>query len=293
MTPAEKIRRLRPHDLATMQQWAATEGWNPGHADGTIFSTTDPEGFWGLFDKKGLVATLSLVTYSADFAFIGFYICRPDRRGQGLGLRLWNSVLEDAVAQTIGLDGVVDQQENYAKSGFVLAHRNIRMAGILPTPSDVTPSDVTPPDDLYELQIGDIAVVDAYEQSLHLFGESRLSFLKGWIGSEKHTALALYGPMGLRGYGVIRPCLDGHKIGPLFAENEADAHCLFQALLARRENSQDRPVYLDIPEPNTAAAGLAAHYGMTAVFETARMYRGPDPKLDLDRIFGITSFELG
>ncbi|OKH87958.1 GNAT family N-acetyltransferase [Thalassospira sp. TSL5-1] len=288
MTSPEKIRRLRPHNLTTMLQWATTEGWNPGDDDGAIFSATDPEGFWGLFDKKGLAATLSLVTYSADFAFIGFYMCRPDRRGQGLGLRLWNSVLEDAVAQTIGLDGVVDQQENYAKSGFELAHRNIRMAGTLPDPASFTP-----PADLYELHINDIAIADAYEQSLRLFGESRLSFLKGWIGTEKHTALALYGPMGIRGYGVIRPCQDGHKIGPLFAENDADANCLFQALLARRESGQDRPVYLDIPEPNTAALGLAARYGMKAVFETARMYRGTDPKLDLDRIFGITSFELG
>ena len=288
MTRPEKIRRLRPQALATMMQWAAKEGWNPGEDDGAIFSATDPEGFWGLFDKKGLAATLSLVTYSADFAFIGFYMCRPDRRGEGLGLHLWNGVLADAVAQTIGLDGVVEQQDNYAKSGFVLAHRNIRMAGILPNPAGFTA-----PDDLYELQINDIAIADAYEQSLHLFGESRLSFLKGWIGSEKHTALALYGPMGIRGYGVIRPCQDGHKIGPLFAENDADADCLFQALLARRETGQDRPVYLDIPEPNTEAVALAARYNMKPVFETARMYRGTDPKLDLTRTFGVTSFELG
>jgi hypothetical protein len=32
---------------------------------------------------------------------------------------------------------------------------------------------------------------------------------------------------------------------------------------------------------------------MTPVFETARMYRGVDPGLPAERIFGITSFELG
>jgi hypothetical protein len=32
---------------------------------------------------------------------------------------------------------------------------------------------------------------------------------------------------------------------------------------------------------------------MTAVFETARMYTGQAPALPLDRIFGVTSFELG
>ncbi|WP_245835197.1 GNAT family N-acetyltransferase [Thalassospira mesophila] len=288
MANPEKIRRLREKDLTTMLQWAADEGWNPGTDDLASFWHTDPEGFWGAFDKNGLAAVISCVTYSADFAFIGFYMCRPDRRGQGLGLRLWNSVLNGPVAQTIGLDGVVDQQDHYAKSGFQLAHRTIRMAGTV-----ATPASFVAPADLFDLKIDDIAIVDAFEQSLHLFAESRLSFLSGWIGSEKHTALALYGPMGVRGYGVIRPCLDGYKIGPLFAQNPEDADCLFQALLARREGNPDRPVFLDIPEPNAAAASLAQKYGMAPVFETARMYRGHAPKLDLAKTFSISSFELG
>jgi hypothetical protein len=29
------------------------------------------------------------------------------------------------------------------------------------------------------------------------------------------------------------------------------------------------------------------------VFETARMYTGPIPPLRLDRVFGVTTFELG
>jgi hypothetical protein len=32
---------------------------------------------------------------------------------------------------------------------------------------------------------------------------------------------------------------------------------------------------------------------MTQVFATARMYTGPAPAIDLDRVFGVTSFELG
>ncbi len=33
--------------------------------------------------------------------------------------------------------------------------------------------------------------------------------------------------------------------------------------------------------------------GLSPVFETARMYTGPAPAIALDRIFGVTSFELG
>ena len=33
--------------------------------------------------------------------------------------------------------------------------------------------------------------------------------------------------------------------------------------------------------------------GMSSVFETARMYAGPAPKVELDAVYGITTFELG
>jgi hypothetical protein len=51
--------------------------------------------------------------------------------------------------------------------------------------------------------------------------------------------------------------------------------------------------FVDVPEPNTAAIALAERQGMSVVFETARMYTGPAPKLPLARLFGVTTFELG
>ena len=281
----DKIRRLKSFEFPVAVDWAAKEGWNPGIHDAEVFFNTDTEGFWGAFDKQGLAAVISAVQYSSDFGFVGFYICRPDRRGSGLGYRLWQTVLEDSVLKTVGLDGVVDQQDNYRKSGFEFAHRNIRFGGVVETDVDI-------PDDLITLEINDISIVDAFEQTCNLFPESRLNLLRGWIGNAKHTALALKGPMGIRGYGVIRPCLEGHKIGPLFAQDAKDAKILFSALLQSRSD-QGSKVYLDVPEPNQAAVDLAKMHGMVQEFETARMYKGPAPELDLDNIFGISSFELG
>ena len=52
-------------------------------------------------------------------------------------------------------------------------------------------------------------------------------------------------------------------------------------------------VFLDLPEPNQAAVQLAARFGLSPVFETARMYRGVQPDLPLTRTYGISTFELG
>jgi hypothetical protein len=94
----------------------------------------------------------------------------------------------------------------------------------------------------------------------------------------------------LRGYGVMRACREGFKIGPLFADDGEIAERLFAGLIACAPGA---PVFLDTPEPNPAALALAVRFRMTPVFETARMYKNGSPETRLDPCFGVTSFELG
>jgi hypothetical protein len=82
----------------------------------------------------------------------------------------------------------------------------------------------------------------------------------------------------------------GWKIGPLLANDEETAIRLLDGLLA---SVPGETVSLDVPLPNAAAVRAAADRGMVEVFSTARMYKGTPPALDLDRIWGVTSFELG
>jgi hypothetical protein len=95
----------------------------------------------------------------------------------------------------------------------------------------------------------------------------------------------------LSGYGVIRACRKGYKVGPLFADSPQLANSLFIALKA--SVSSGKPVYLDIAEVNQNAIDLAKHHNMQVVFETARMYTQESPTLALVRLYGVTTFELG
>lgn len=95
----------------------------------------------------------------------------------------------------------------------------------------------------------------------------------------------------LKGYGLLRPCREGYKLGPLFADDPEIADRLFTALAASAE--EGATIALDTPEINPQALELAQRHGMTAVFETARMYTGPAPELPLSRFYGVTSYELG
>jgi Acetyltransferase (GNAT) domain len=89
---------------------------------------------------------------------------------------------------------------------------------------------------------------------------------------------------------VIRPCRTGFKIGPLVADDIKGAESIVSALIAAVGGGE---VFLDVPEPNERAVALARALGLAPVFETARMYTGPTRVIELARLFGVTSFELG
>ena len=129
MPPDLDIRPMSRAELDLAIGWAAEEGWNWGVADAQCFHAADPQGFLMAFCDGEPVASISVVRYEAAFAFLGFYIVRPPFRGRGYGLRLWQAGMARLEGRTVGLDGVVAQQANYARSGFVLAHRNIRFGG--------------------------------------------------------------------------------------------------------------------------------------------------------------------
>ncbi|WP_025036912.1 GNAT family N-acetyltransferase [Bradyrhizobium sp. DOA9] len=276
-----QIRNLCPGEIALAIDWAAAEGWNPGLADAACFAIPDARGFLvGEIDGEP-VATVSCVNYDDRFAFLGFYIVRARFRGAGHGLRIWNAAIAHAGARVIGLDGVVAQQENYKKSGFQLAYANIRYGGIVA-------GSVQPSADVVALDKVPFALVEADDASV--FPAARSAFLRAWINTQGHAGRALLREGRLAAWGVIRPCRTGYKIGPIVADDRAAAEQVVQALLGSAGGSE---VFLDVPAVNPAAIALAEELGLKPVFETARMYTGPIPPLRLDRVFGVTSFELG
>lgn len=277
-------------ELTRVVEWAAAEGWNPGLYDIDCFYAVDKRGFLiGLLDGEP-IASISVVKYGETFGFLGFYIVRPDYRGQGYGWRIWQAGLAHLEGRTVGLDGVVEQQKNYIKSGFELAHRNIRYEGIEAADDDVQLNEKTSHE--YKLvPLSSLSIETVMDYDRGIFLSDRADFLHCWINSPHHQAIGLTRQGRLSGYGVLRPCQQGYKIGPLFADSPQYAEALFLVLKARVKSGS--PFYLDVPNANAAAVAIAQKYQMTSVFETARMYRQKAPDLPLNRIFGITTFELG
>ncbi|MFF9088435.1 GNAT family N-acetyltransferase [Streptomyces sp. NPDC014991] len=279
-----------PHDLVVTQAtladwpvisgWAAAEGWNPGLSDGPAFFAQDPDGFFlGRIDGEP-VSAVSVVTYGPAYAFLGCYLVRPDLRGHGHGLTTWKTALAHAGARTVGLDGVVAQQDNYRQSGFELAYRTIRFTGTVRAGEAL--AGVRP------AVAADLAALTAYDGAC--CPADRPRFLAEWLTAPGHRAVVREDGGRLTGYGVIRPGHDTLRVGPLFADTADDARALFAALTA---DVVGREAAIDVPEPNAAGVALAEEAGLRPSFETARMYTGPVRDHARERVFGVATLELG
>jgi len=281
------IRSVAFNDFLQAVDWAASEGWNPGIEDLEAFYATDPTGFLMGFQGKDPVSSISVVKYGENYGFLGFYIVRPDLRGTGAGIATWNAGLQYLEGRTVGLDGVVDQQDNYRKSGFKYVGPNIRYSGV--------PVEIT--DQKTSIKVEDVGLssaADIIEYDRAFFPAPRDTFINHWLQpGRQNTRLAKYVRIKgeIVGYGVIRKCRSGYKVGPLFSENVEIANALFTSLVNSVEAGSE--VDLDVPGENEQAVSLAQKYGLRPSFETARMYKGEIPNLPQNRVFGVTTFELG
>ena len=268
-------------DWPVIKGWAADEGWDPGESDGACFFAQAPEGFFlGRVDGEP-VSAISVVNYGADYAFLGCYLVRPDVRGRGYGLTTWKTALAHAGGRTVGLDGVVAQQGNYRQSGFELAYKTFRFGGV-PAVGRSAGTGVR------AAEAADLDAITAYDNAC--YPADRARFVEHWLTGPGHRALVRIVDGRLTGYSVIRPALTSLRIGPLFADTAEDARGLFAALAAEADG---RPVSVDIPETSAAGVALAEEYGLTPSFETARMYTGPVRPYATDRVYGVTTLELG
>ncbi|MEI8080523.1 MAG: GNAT family N-acetyltransferase [Actinomycetes bacterium] len=271
-------------ELDVLTGWAADEGWNPGIDDAEVFWHTDPTGFLAAELDGEFVAGGSLVAYGRTYGFMGLFIIRSDVRHAGLGGQLWQlrGMMADRLAPgaSIGIEGVVAMQDFYARGGFALVARDVRHV------FTAQPADL----DHRVIAAADVPFAEVLAFDSAHFPAPRPEFLRGWLAMPHATALVAKDGDRLTGFGVIRKCRDGHKVGPLFAETPRSAEVLLQSLAGRAAGEQ---VFIDVPGDNPAAQDLAARWGMTTVFECGRMYSGPVPDLPLTEIYGITTFELG
>lgn len=281
MNDSYLIRNLKADEMPLIMDMVDKEGWNPGLGDGSAFFHADSKGFWVGELNNVPIAFISTVNYNNQYGFVGLYIVDKAYRNLGYGYRLWKHALSQLDNMVCGLDGVPLQIANYEKSGFIYAFRQMRLgATAIPTPQNK---------EIKKVDAYNIDAVIAYDSLI--FGTSRSVFIRNWINMENAQAFCVIENEQINGYVVIRKCIEGYKIGPLFAKNPSSAEQLF--LACHQAAHLGEMVYIDMPETNPITSEWVKRYELQLVFETARMYKNGVPAFPLEKVFGVTSFELG
>lgn len=205
-----KIRPMTRSEFDIVISWAAAEGWNPGLPDPDVFWQTDPDGYFALEHNGEMIGSGSAVSYDGQFGFMGFFIVKPEYRGKGMGGQLWLN-MRDTLRErlnpgtAIGIDGVFNMQQTYAKTGFVFSHRTLRMEGVAENNIDSCDFAAIKP-------VADDEIEALIEADAHWFGFKRQRLLSAWLKMKDSHSLVYKDASKILGYGTIRPCQKGFKL---------------------------------------------------------------------------------
>lgn len=288
------LRCMGEKDLEMVMNWCKEEEWNVGKYDAAAYYALDPKGhFLFLLDKQP-VGAISIVKYSPQLFAIGPFIVKKEYRNKGFGSQIWQyaiELLEKNNNATACLNSVPAQISRYAGSGFKKDfHIQRWQKSFIKKTSNVEETR----ENLKQLNSVSIESIIEYDQSI--FSAPRKKLLAKFIQNEHIVGFASADEKGkITGFGLIRPCIQGYRIGPLYADHIENAQKLFQTLLGKANNST---VFIDAPSHNPYIEPFTSFFNLDRVSEadTVAMFRGEVPitlNTNNHKNYAICSLEVG
>ena len=296
MVSSFKINPLEVDDISIITDWSRMEGFTPGIGDLNIYRNTDRQGLWVGWLNDIPIGCIAGIRYNSSYGFIGQFIVQEEFRGNGYGVELWKHALDYLQPiPCIGLEAAPMRIKDYENWGFRISSTTTRWTW--------EGDDGFLVDKLYfEDDLQGLSVIDGVSlpSSLVQFYDAnreptpRPHFLKDWLNHSDGKVLVLVDQKGnCHGFGRIRPCLltkdKGWRIGPLLADTPPLAEILLRELVS----SHSGVVLLDSPGLNPYSKYLFERLGFKPTSETFRMYKGKQPPVSMNQVYGSACLELG
>lgn len=277
--------RLHPsrEEWHEVEGWMVEHGWDPGYGDARAILAVDPRALIVGYVDDVPVSAISVLQIGESYAFAGNFFVHREWRGRGFGRATWDAAMLHATGRTIGLEAALDKVQHYERLGFTRSHETSSYQGRIRPAVRAVASGVRP------FEPGDRDALVALDAlcSPH----DRIAFLTTWIAAGEGTLVYSRGPgYGVEGFGTIRRCRTGVRIGPLIAATSTAARAVFDTLTASHRGEH---VVIEAPTLNRFAAGLARDRGLERGPATARMYSTPVRPTALAYCYGLASPAYG
>ncbi len=282
------IKEMSLTDLETALTWAKEEKWNPGKFDYHSYYAMGKENFLGLHINGEMIGSISIIQYKKSFAFIGLFIVKKEYRGQGYGKKLWDySIKNIENTSSISLYSVPQQISRYQKNNFFDNVKNSRFQMNKSVEFDISRSD-----EIKEIDNFYYNKMIEYDQNL--WKSSRNDFFNCALKKPETFAFISFDEnKKVNGYGLIRPCIEGYRIGPLYANSIESAKSLTKFLLSKIP--KESQVIFDIPNENKLSIIFADYFKLDHYSEadTMLMTKGESYKKGDEYCYGLASLEIG
>ena len=289
------IKPLCDNDIEFVTKISRKEGFVPGVGDLGIYQNTDTQGLWVGWFNNIPIGCIAGVRYNESYGFLGLFLVIREYRGRGFGLQLWKKALSHlSDLPCVGLEAAPDRISDYTKWGFVISSKTTRWQWM--GDGEFFRESLNN-EDLSNFNFVEGSSIPS--RAVEQFDEKRETtprphFLSNWLNHPAGKVIAIIDKKGkCHGFGRIRPCLlqngNGWRIGPLMA----DSPWLLKVLLKKLIDSHPGLIIIDSPGLNKSASELFRDLGFQSESETFRMYRGYQPPVSMNDVYGLACLELG
>lgn len=293
------IRPLMNFDIKQVYQLSKKIGWNGTQeewADDIKFSNECSL----VITHYGNICGVGLGLPFKSKARLASIIVDPAYRGQGLGKRLVNCLiekLESKCYKTIELEASNEGQTIYEKAGFRSYEKIVTLAKTITTDVEQQPKEC-----LYKSskQKDLNAIINQIEHLDTLaFGASRRYFIEKAVASSSNHVFIHRRKEVVTGFLICSKEEEGIRIGPWIHENGAGAERLLKAaihLISSTKKKSGKKMIIHVPKSQACAITILGNLAFEAQFESMHMVRGDPPShtfSDSNKYLALWSLALG
>lgn len=236
-----QLRPMTQEDIPFAMKLKSMANWNQLESDWRLLVKADLGGNFIAVYNNQYAGTVTTIAYNAQFSWIGMVLVDPGIRGLGIGSALLNAAIAFAKRNgAIRLDATPKGKKLYETLGFKTERNLVRFerksAKHLPAP----------------IQKCNSFSAESFKKVLEadplVFGADRKMVLSFLLDTAPQYAHYLEKDGVISGYCFGRSGCDFEHIGPIIAQNQADARDL---LLSALLTCQSVPVILDVFEENS------------------------------------------